>query len=181
MAEQEFKDAKKTRRNSKAPLTRAGNWLMKKIDCERPGAEVSEALNKLHQAFNDLVVRHENSSKMIDDDEAECQETFIDLEMKAKLHIESINDKGKGPIHSKDLVKDKNKSTDGPICSGISSMQNPESGGFDGDSTNPVEVIQQIETSNSSVSHDGVKTEFMRGPGRCDTSHHTDFNETWPK
>lgn len=157
MAEQEFKDAKKTRRNAKAALTRAGNWLMKQIDCERPGSEVSEALNKFHQAFSDLVVKHENFSKMIDDDEefeteegwmAECQETFMDLEMKAKLHIESINDKGKGPIQTKDLVKDKNKSIDGPICSGISSMQNPESGGSDGGSNNPVEVIQQIENSN---------------------------------
>jgi len=86
MAEQEFKDAKKTRRNAKAALTRAGNWLMKQIDCERPGSEVSEALNKLHQAFNDLVVKHEKFSKMIGDDEAfetekgwmaEYQETFI--------------------------------------------------------------------------------------------------------
>jgi len=33
----------------------------------------------------------------------------MDLEMKAKLHIESINDKGKGPIQSKDLVKVKKK------------------------------------------------------------------------
>ena len=24
-----------------------------------------------------------------------------------------------------------------------------------------------------------LKTEFMRGPGRCDTSHLSDFNETW--
>lgn len=155
MAEQEFKDAKKTQRNAKAALTRAGNWLMKQIDCERPGLQVSEALNKLYQALNDLVVKHENFSKMIDDNEefeteegwmAECQETFMDLEMKAKLHIENINDKGKGPIQSKDSVQDKNKSTDGPISSGISSMQNPESGGFDGGSNNPVEVIQQTET-----------------------------------
>ena len=145
---------------------------MKQIDCERPGSEVSEALNKFHQAFSDLVAKHENFSKMIDDDEefeteegwmAECQETFMDLEMKAKLHIESINDKGKGPIQTKDLVKDKNKSIDGPICSGISSMQNPESGGSDGGSNNPVEVIQQIETSNSSVSHDSVNTEIVAG------------------
>lgn len=68
---------------------------------------------------------------MIDDDEefeieegwmVECQEIFIDLEMKVKLYIESINDKGKGLIYSKDLVKDKNKSIDGFICSGILSM-----------------------------------------------------------
>ena len=26
-----------------------------------------------------------------------------------------------------------------------------------------------------------IKTEFMRGPGRCDTSRHNDFNETWLK
>ena len=26
-----------------------------------------------------------------------------------------------------------------------------------------------------------IKTEFMRGPGRCDTSHLSDFNETWSK
>ena len=27
----------------------------------------------------------------------------------------------------------------------------------------------------------GFKTEFMRGPGSCDTSHLSDFNETWSK
>ena len=28
---------------------------------------------------------------------------------------------------------------------------------------------------------DHFKTEFRRGPGRCDTSHLSDFNETWSK
>ena len=28
---------------------------------------------------------------------------------------------------------------------------------------------------------ESLKTEFMRGPGRCDTSHLSNFNETWSK
>ena len=37
---------------------------------------------------------------------------FMDLEMKAKLCMENINDKRKSPIQSKGLIEDKNKSTD---------------------------------------------------------------------
>ena len=37
-----------------------------------------------------------------------------------------------------------------------------------------VDGISQLKDIN-------IKTEFMRGPGRCDTSHDADFNETWPK
>lgn len=59
MAEQELKDSKKTRRHAKASLTRAGKQLTKQINSERPGSGVSEALNKFHQAFNDLVVKQE--------------------------------------------------------------------------------------------------------------------------
>lgn len=40
-------------------------------------------------------------------------------------------------------------------------------------------VKKQNITSKKQKKH--LKTEFMRGPGRCDTSHLSDFNETWSK
>ena len=52
------------------------------------------------------------------------------------------------------------------------------------------EDIQFCETVDSGIVHLEdlhyemplpFKTEFMRGPGRCDTSHLSDFNETWSK
>lgn len=56
MAEDAVKRAKLDRRTAKATLTRC------KIEVKRPDIGVKDALNSLQNAFDDLVVKHENYS-----------------------------------------------------------------------------------------------------------------------
>ena len=72
--------------------------LSKQIEIKRPGLEVRDALTKLQNAFDDLVVKHENYSKLIEDDEEfevqegwkeKCQETFMEMEIKAKIYLDN--------------------------------------------------------------------------------------------
>ena len=69
MAEDKLKAAKKTRRNAKSSFTRCGNWLTNIVDVKRPESEVRDALSKVEEAYNDLVVKHENYTTLLDDDE----------------------------------------------------------------------------------------------------------------
>ena len=55
----ELKQAKLQRRIAKASLTRSGNWLQNLIEDERAGPEVSDAWDKVKEAFQNLVVKHE--------------------------------------------------------------------------------------------------------------------------
>lgn len=84
--EAEIKEAKKIRRNAKAALTRSGKWLINPIEAQRPGSEVRETLSETEESYKDLVVKHEDHTKLIDDDvnfeEAKswmekCQDTFM--------------------------------------------------------------------------------------------------------
>ena len=93
-----LKNAKMNRRTSKAALTRAGKAVNHLIDAGRPREEVSQSLLLYKQTYDKLVVKHEEYASLIENDEAftveehwleECQETFMNLETKAKLYIES--------------------------------------------------------------------------------------------
>ena len=68
MAEDELKGAKKTQRNAKSTFTRCGNWLTNIVEVKRPESEVRDALSKVKEAYNDLIVKHENYTTLIDDD-----------------------------------------------------------------------------------------------------------------
>ena len=65
MAEDELKGAKKTRRNAKSTFTRCGNWLTNIVEVKRPESEVRDALSKVEEAYNDLVVKHENYTTLM--------------------------------------------------------------------------------------------------------------------
>ena len=99
MAEDELKAAKKARRNAKSTFTRGGNWLTNIVDVKRPESEVRDALSKVEEAYNDLVVKHENYTTLIDDDEDfeeaeswmnECQGSFMNYVMRAKMYLDSL-------------------------------------------------------------------------------------------
>ena len=99
MAEEELKEAKKIRRNAKAALTRCGNWLNNVIEVKRPGSEVRDALDKVEKVYDELVVKHEDYTKLIDDDKKfeeaeiwmeECQGYFMNYVMRAKMYLESL-------------------------------------------------------------------------------------------
>ena len=111
MAEEGLKEAKKIRRNAKAALARCGNWLNNVIEVKRPGSEVRDALDKVEKAYNELVVKHEDYTKLIDYDtkfeEAEnwmeeCQGSFMNYVMRAKMYFESLvsqeNPRGGTPL-----------------------------------------------------------------------------------
>ena len=99
MSEEALKKAKTDRRTAKSAFTRAGNALIHAVEHERRPFEVSEAVTKLKGTYDSLVHKHEDYAKLIEDDEAYeneehllsgCQQTFMELEAKAKMFIESV-------------------------------------------------------------------------------------------
>ena len=130
MAEEELKEAKNIRRNAKAALTRSGNWLNNVIEVKRPGSEVRDALDKVEKAYDELVVKHEDYTKLIDDDtkfeEAEnwmeeCQGSFMNYVMRAKMYFESLVSQENQNLESNAATEKITSNESTPI--GISSMQ----------------------------------------------------------
>ena len=122
--------------------------------------EVKDALNNLQNAFDDLVVKHKNNSKLIEDDKEfevqecwmeECQEIFMDTEIQAKIYLSNLVTKGKGP--PKTGFAGKNTSSAEPEASAtrISSMQSSENKGTVDSFTNPAEIFEDVDTANNSV------------------------------
>lgn len=166
MAEDALKSAKTDRRTAKGTLTRCGKSLAKLIDAKRPEQEVRDGLHNLQLAFDNLVAKHENYSRLIEDDSefevqegwmGECQEDFMSMEMRAKEYIDTLSSKGaskgKGPLKNNDVSdasssKAKDKSVAAPGCDGISSMQiddNAPSGSV----KNPVSTHQTTSSDNN--------------------------------
>ena len=107
MAEEALKTAKTDRRTAKGSLTRCGKSLAKLIEAKRPEQEVRDGLSKLQLAFDNLVAKHENYSRLIEDDTefevqegwmGECQEDFMSMEMDAKIYLDSFFSKEKAPM-----------------------------------------------------------------------------------
>lgn len=141
MAEEALKSAKADQRNAKGTLTQCGKSLAKLIEAKRPEQEVRDGLHKLQLAFDNLVAKHENYSRLIEDDSefkvqegwmGECQEDFMSIEISAKMYMDTLSskgtNKGKGPLKKSDVSdasssKVKDKSDVEPGCDGIPSMQ----------------------------------------------------------
>ena len=154
MADVALKNAKLDRRTAKSALTRCKKTLSKQIEIKRPGPEVRDALTKLQNAFDDLVVKHENYSKLIEDDEEfevqegwmeKCQETFMEMEIKAKIYLDNLVTKGKGPLKTSFTGNNTNSTEPEPGVSGISSMQLSES---EGTLDDPAETIDDVQNAN---------------------------------
>ena len=100
------KTAKISRRTAKATLTRSGKLVNNLIEGKRPKHEVREMLDKLQTNFNELVMKHETYTSLIDDDHefeeeeawlSACQENFMEIEYRAKVYLDMC-DEGKGKI-----------------------------------------------------------------------------------
>ena len=66
------------RRNAKAALTRVGKSLRYLIESKRTGQEVRDFLSKVQEAYEALVVKHEEFTQLIEDDnEFEEQEAWL--------------------------------------------------------------------------------------------------------
>lgn len=92
-------EAKRKRRTTKAALTRRGNTLRKKLKEGRPEDEIIEAFHDMKAAFENLVVKHEEYTQLILDDEAfeqeekwleECEDFYLEMEIGAKENEISI-------------------------------------------------------------------------------------------
>ena len=98
MNEQLLKDATIIRRNAKAALIRAAKALRHLIQSKRPGKEVGDVLFKVQKAYETLIDKHEESTKLIEDDKEfeeqeawleESQYMFMSLETDTKLYLET--------------------------------------------------------------------------------------------
>ena len=96
-----MKEARIKRRNAKAALTRAGKSLRYLIESKRTGQEVRDFLSKVQEAYEALVVKHEEFTELIEDDiefeeqEAwltESQDMFTRLKIDAKPYLDSTKD-----------------------------------------------------------------------------------------
>ena len=101
MTEELLKDAKIIRRNAKAALTRVSKSLRHLIQSERSGKEVSDVLFKVQKAYETLIDKHEEFTKLIEDDKdfeeqeawlEESQYMFMSLETDTKLYLESTKE-----------------------------------------------------------------------------------------
>ena len=105
------KTAKISRRTAKAALTRSGKLVNNLIEGKCPKHEVREMLDKLQNSFNELVIKHEAYTALIDDDHefeegeawlGECHENFMEIEYQAKVYLDMCDErKGKIEIDGK--------------------------------------------------------------------------------
>ena len=109
MAEAAMEEATIKRRTAKAALTRQGKALREKLSDHRPTSEILEALHSVKAAFEDLVVKHETYTQLIVEDEAfeqeeawleECQDFFLEIEMKAVDYANLATNNGKSNVES---------------------------------------------------------------------------------
>ena len=98
--EDALKTAKIQRRSAKATLTRLAKALIVLLNQKRTANEVRDHLVKVKQAFDNVVLKHEDYTKLIiedDDFETEekwlddCQNDFLKLDNDAKCYIEKIS------------------------------------------------------------------------------------------
>lgn len=101
-ADEALKTAKIQRRTAKATLTRLGKALVILQEQKRPVDEVSNYLVKVKQAFDNVVMKHDEYANLIVEDEdfeteeqwlEDCQNNFLKLDIDAKRYIEEVSAK----------------------------------------------------------------------------------------
>ena len=68
--EEAMDETKRKRRTAKAALTRRGNTLRKKLKEGRPVDEIMKAFHGMKTAFENLVIKHEEYTQLIQDNGA---------------------------------------------------------------------------------------------------------------
>lgn len=163
MAEAALKQAKTDRSSAKSAFTRAGKALVHAVEHKRPPNEVREVLIKLQGVYENLVVKHEDYTKLIEDDSAyeteeqwlsDCQEIFMHLEVDAKMFVESVEQSS-----SNDLAKNGNLSKEKKSIScdevleneGISNMQSATPSTSDAPHNDELPIIQSVEQAGPEI------------------------------
>ena len=105
----DIQKAKASRRTAKVSLTRAGKALRSMVESKRPASEVRESFVKMQEAYEKLIVKHEDVTQLIETDEEfakeeewleESLEMFIRLEIYAKEYIDQSVATGKKSIEN---------------------------------------------------------------------------------
>ena len=95
----DIQKAKASRRTAKVSLTRAGKALRSMVESKRPASEVRESFVKMQEAYEKLIVKHEDVTQLIETKEEEwleeSLEMFIRLEIYAKEYIDQSVATGK--------------------------------------------------------------------------------------
>ena len=173
--EEAMDETKRKRRTAKAALTRRGNTLRKKLKEGRPVDEIMEAFHGMKTAFENLVIKHEEYTQLIQDDGAfeeeekwleECEDFYLQLEISAKDYSKtksvskgeksgldngmSASDNGTSAVESEKSV----------LESGTSEL---ESGAKDSESVIEMEITKQA--GNSAVQGNGISIEGTAANG----------------
>lgn len=133
------------------------------VEHKRPPNEVREVLIKLQGVYENLVVKHEDYTKLIEDDSAyeteeqwlsDCQEIFMHLEVDAKMFVESVEQSS-----SNDLAKNGNLSKEKKSIAcdevleneGISNMQSATPSTSDAPHNDELPIIQSVEQAGPEI------------------------------
>ena len=173
------KEAKVTRRNGKAALTRAGKSLRHTIESKRPGTEVRESLAKVQEAYEQLTQKHEELTKLIEDDEEfekeqmwfeECQEMFMRVEVQAKKYTDKTETVKKISVSTKDdILNDVVETYPGSASppqnnSGMLGMQSGGNQSINTSASNTSVVNNQENNQNTTGDSCGFKMEKPKMP-----------------
>ena len=158
-AEAALDEAKRTRRTAKAAFTRRGNTLRKKLKESRPRDEIMEAFHGMKTAFENLVVKHEEYTQLIQDDEAfeaeekwleECEDFYLQMEIGAKDYSKAKS-VSKGEKSGLDSGKSASDNGTPVVESGKSGLESGtselESGAKDSKSVIEMEITKQVGNS----------------------------------
>ncbi len=100
VTEEALKTAKIQRRSAKATLTRLGKALIVLQEQRRTANEVRDHLARVKQAFENVVLKHEEYTNLIIEDEDfqteqkwldDCQNDYLKLDNEAKSYVEKIS------------------------------------------------------------------------------------------
>ena len=166
-------EAKRKRRTAKAALTRRGNTLRKKLKEGRPVDEIIEAFHGMKTAFENLVVKHEEYTQFIEDDEAfeqeekwleECEDFYLQMEIGAKDYSKSVSKDEKSGLDSEKSALDNGtpvvENEKSVLGSGTSEL---ESGAKDSESVIEIEITKQAESS--AVQSNGISAKGTTANG----------------
>ena len=194
-----MKEAKLKRRTAKAALTRIGKALNQKIEGNRPAEEIAESLQNLKQAYTDLVAKHEDFARRIEDDEVvtneeewmeECQQAYLHMEGSAKDYPKAMMTAGKTETETGSEVitgiSPSNAEAHNEIsCSEITvDIQVPNTLSSEESNTASTSEVNSPTTSNSQTNADktscGFKMEKPKMPRFSEiTSRFNQTSSTW--
>ena len=99
--EAQLKRARVERRIAQAAFTRVVKALEHVIANNIPWKEITAILNKLQEAFENLVRKHKEFASLVEDDEecnreekclVECQDVLMETETRAKISIDKMTE-----------------------------------------------------------------------------------------